>query len=68
MFDIQQSIVHGIVTKIKHEPEILRNKTRTEKKITLCHICEGTFSTKRGLKMHTESIHKGKKQYKCDIQ
>ena len=56
VFDMHQSIVHGIVTKVKQEPVISENKTKAEKKIIQCSICEAIFASGRNLKMHFDSI------------
>ena len=66
VFDMHKSIVHGIAIKIKEEPVSFENKTKAEKKIIQCSICEATFASGRNLKMHIDSIHKGKKPYKCN--
>ena len=66
VFDMHQSIVHGIAIKIKEELGISENKTRTENKPIQCSICEATFLSPRNLKIHIDSIHKGKKPYKCN--
>ena len=60
-FNVLKSIVHGIVTEIKQKPVIYKNKTNAEKKIIQCSICVESFASGRNLKMHINSIHKGKK-------
>ena len=59
VFDMHQSIVHGIVTKIKEEPVISENKTKAENKIIQCSICEATGASGRNLKLYIDSIHSG---------
>mgnify|MGYP001244283910 CR=1 FL=1 len=49
VFDMHQSIVHGIAIKIKEEPVNSENKSRTDNKSIQCHICEGTFPTRKTL-------------------
>ena len=60
-FDMHQSIIHGLVTKIKEKSVVF------EKKSIQCSICETTFVTRRNLNRHTVSIHEGKKPYNCKM-
>ena len=66
VFDMHQSIMHGIITKEKQEPVIAENKTKAEKKIIQCSICEANGASGRNLQIYIDSIHKGNKQYKCN--
>ena len=66
VFDMHQSIVHGIVTKINEEPVISENMTQAENKIIQCSICEATGASGRNLQIYIDSIHSGNKPYKCN--
>ena len=67
VFEMHQSIVHGMAIKIKEEPVVSENKSRAEKKLIKCNNCDATFTTRHGLKTHIASIHEGKKPYKCEM-
>ena len=66
VFDMHQSIMHGIEIKIKEEPVISQNKSRRDDKSIQCHICEGTFPTRKTLEAHIFSVHEGRNPFKCN--
>ena len=66
VFDMHQSIVHGIVTKEKQEPVISENITKAKNKIIQCSICKTTGASEKNLQIYIDSIHKGNKPYKCN--
>ena len=43
------------------------NKTVRLSKGGICDICNKSFTTKRFLRHHTETVHKGLKPYMCNF-
>ena len=72
VFELHLSLVHGEKIEIKNEPlesEVFQENQASKKVVDTClkcEICSSLFKTKENLKRHIESVHEGKKPYKCD--
>ena len=53
---------------INHLKKDHGGKTITTDKEIKCNICNKILSTPQSLRMHTQSIHEGRKDYQCDIK
>ena len=73
VFDLHLSLVHGIKTNIKTEPNICDSQ-QSEKffpshignKYARCETCNSCFSSNFSLKKHCAKVHGGEKSLKSD--
>ena len=71
VFNLHKSLMHGKKINVKKEPVILEKeidfKKYPERHSIQCEICQASYQTKQGLRIHKLSMHDGKKPFKCEI-